>query len=323
MTVVVISTGGTIASTSDNDGGASPELKGSDLVKAVPGLMDGPTVETQEFSNVPSPHLTVDQMASLAEAVSEHERNTDVTGVVVTIGTDILEEVAYFVDLCYDGEMPVVFTGAMRNASAPGADGPANLLASVRTVADEGARGRGVLVTFNDRVLPARDATKVHTTNVDTFRAPEIGPIGTVADGCVTWHRQVEGPKSTFSPSTESLTNDVYAVTITADVPGRQLAAAAESEALCFAATGAGHVPPTAVDELEALAEREVPLVATTRCPEGRLLRDTYSFRGSETTLRELGCYFSDRNLQKTRIETIVALASDGLDATFDRPGEA
>lgn len=137
----------------------------------------------------------------------------------------------------------------------------------------------------------------------------------------MTWHRRVEGSKPAFSPSTDSLTNDVCAVTITADVPARQLAAATESEALCFAATGGGHVPPTAVDELEALAERDVPLIATTRCPEGRLLRDTYGFRGSETTLRELGCYFSDRNLQKTRIATIVALASDGLDAAFDRPG--
>lgn len=319
MTVVVVSTGGTIASTSDEETGASPDLTGADLVAAVPELEAVAEIRTDEFATVPSPHLTVDQMASLAATVRACDDDPDVTGVVVTIGTDVLEEVAYFVDRCYGGQTPVAVTGAMRHPSAPSPDGPANLLASVRTVTDEGARGRGVLVVFNDRVLPARDATKVHSTNVDTFRAPEFGPLGTVVEGRVTWHRHSERLTPTREPAPDEVSRAVHALTVTADMPRAQIAAAADADALCFAATGGGHVPPRVADALGDLRDQGVPLVATTRCPEGRLLRETYDFHGSEATLRDLGCYYSDRNLQKTRIDAVVAAASDSFGAIFEQ----
>jgi L-asparaginase len=319
MTVVVVSTGGTIASTSEDAAGASPTLTGADLVAAVPELDAVADVRTAEFANVPSPHLTVEQMASLAATVREYDDDPDVTGIVVTIGTDVLEEVAYFVDRCYAGETPVAVTGAMRPPSEPSPDGPANLLASVRTVADAGARNRGVLVVFNDRVLPARDATKVHSTNVDTFRAPEFGPIGTVVEDRVTWMRDSGRTTPTRTPAPDDVSRSVHALTITADFPRAQLTAAADADALCLAATGGGHVPPRVADALEALRDRGVPLVATTRCPEGRLLRGTYDFRGSETTLQDVGCLYSDRNLQKTRVDAIVAAATDSFADLFER----
>lgn len=322
MSVVVVSTGGTIASrASAPDEGASPELSGADLVESVPDLRKVAEIRTREFSNVPSPHFTVEQMHSLTGVVRELAAEGGVEGVVVTQGTDVLEETAYFVDLCYDDATPVVFTGAMRTPSSPGADGPRNLLAAVRTAASDAARDRGVLVAFGDRVYPAREVTKAHSMATGAFRAPEFGPLAVLDEDRLTWRRTAANPDPTFTPARERLTNDVYAVTVTADMPPSQVAAASSADAVCLAATGAGHVPPGIIDPLEALREQGVPVVATTRCPEGRLARHTYGFEGSEATLRELGCYYSDLNLQKTRVKTIVALAAGKLDAAFDRPG--
>jgi L-asparaginase len=319
MSIVVVSTGGTIASTEESGGDAAPDLTGEDLVAAVPELGEIAPIETRDFSNVPSAHFTVEQMGELSALLAELEADTDVDGVVVTQGTDVLEESAYFADLTYDGATPVVFTGAMRNPSLPSPDGPANLAASVRVAASERARGR-VLVAFNQRVHASREVTKMNSTNPDTFRSPEFGPLAVVEESRVTWRREPVSPDPTFDIDADALTNDVHAVTATADMPTAQIDAASDADALCLAATGAGHVPPGIIPSLERLRGRNVPLVATTRCPEGRLARDTYGFRGSEATLQELGAYYSDLNLQKTRIKTVAALAGEGLDAAFERP---
>lgn len=320
MTIAVVSTGGTIAMASDQEDGASPELSGADLVAAVPGLGDVADVTIRDVANLPSAHFTVDQMMEIVDVVRDLDADPEVDGVVVTQGTDVLEESAYFVDLCYDGETPVAFTGAMRNATMASPDGPGNLLASARTVTDPGASDAGVLAVFNDRVLPAREVRKTHSTVLDTFRAPEFGPLAVVEEGRVTWRRRPVNPDSTFDPAPGKLTNDVHAVTVTVDMTPAQLRAAADSAALCIAVTGAGHIPTTIIPAIEDLRDRGVPVVATTRCTEGRLARDTYDFSGSEQTLRELGCLFGDLPLAKIRVRTIVALAADALDEAFDSP---
>jgi L-asparaginase len=317
MTVAVISTGGTIASTEDSGGDASPELTGEDLVAAVPDLETD--LVTEDFANVPSPHFTVGQMHDLAGVVAGYDRDDDVEGIVVTQGTDILEESAYFVDLCYGGETPVVFTGAMRNPSLASPDGPANLLTAVRTAESEGARGRGALVAFNDRIHAASTVTKVHSMNPDTFRSPEFGPLGVRDEDRIVW-RTDRDRTPTLSPDSDALTNGVAALTATADMHPDQIPDPEAFAAVCLAATGAGHIPPGIIPRLESLVEADVPLVAASRCPEGRLARSTYDFPGSEATLRELGAYYSERNLQKARIATVVGLAADALDAVFERP---
>jgi len=321
VSVVVVSTGGTIASTEDSGGDASPDLTGEDLVAAVPGLERVASIETRDFSNVPSAQFTVPQMGELARFLDELDDDPKVDGIVVTQGTDILEETAYFLDLCYEGDAPVVVTGAMRNPSLPSPDGPSNLTTSVRVATEERAAGQ-VLVGFNERVHAAREVTKINSTNVDTFRSPEFGPLAIVDESRVTWRREQLNPDPTFDVDHDALTNDVHAVIATADMPPAQVEAAADADALCLAATGAGHIPPTIIPALESLRADDVPIVATTRCPEGRLARETYGFRGSEATLQELDSYYSDLNLQKTRIRTIVALAADALDDAFDAPGD-
>lgn len=323
MPIAVVATGGTIASTPTDGTDASPELSGDELVAAVPSLADLADLQVHEFSNVPSAHFSIVDMYDLVEFVRSLDEEPAVDGIVVTQGTDVLEESAYFVDLCYDGGTPVVFTGAMRTPDSPGADGPANLLGSVRTALDASDGQPRVLVTFNDRVHSAREVTKAHSTNLDAFRSPEFGPLGAIDESRVTWHRSLPNDGRTYRPSRERLTSAVHAVVATADMPTTQIAAAGRADGLCLATTGAGHVPPKIVPALEDLVDAGVPLIVTSRCPEGRLARETYGFRGSEATLQDLGAYYSDRNLQKTRIEAIVAMASDGLESAFHRPGRS
>lgn len=317
MTVAVVSTGGTIASTAADGADASPELSSTELLGAVPAIDAVADIDAMDFSNVPSTHFTVEQLGALSEFVADLDAD-GYEGIVVTQGTDVLEESAYFVDLCYGGDAPVVFTGAMRNPSLPSPDGPANLLHSVR-VATEPAAGGSVLVTFNGRVHPAREVVKTNSMNVDTFRSPEFGPIAVIDEDRVTWRRNSDRIDPVMSPEPEALTGEVHAVTATLDMPADQIRAASDAAAVCLATTGAGHIPPSIIPPLAELRDQGVPVVATTRCPEGRLARSTYDFEGSEQTLIDLECYFSDLVLQKTRIGTIVALASDGLGAMFER----
>lgn len=320
MPVTLVATGGTIASVSAGDGTAAPELTGEDLAEAVPGLDALPPLEVVEFSNVPSAHFTVQQCGALVSLVRSLDSDPDVQGVIVTQGTDVLEESAYFVDRCYGGTTPVVFTGAMRPPDAPSPDGPVNLLGSVRAALAARSEDLGTLVCLNDRIHAAREVAKTHSMNPDAFRSPEFGPLGTIDEGRVSWRRRPWRRGPTLEPAVDRLTGNVHAVVATMDMPGTQIEAATGADGLCLAATGAGHVPPGIVPALESVVGAGVPLVVTTRCAEGRLARETYGFEGSEATLRDLDAYFSDRSLPKTRIDTILALAADALDEVFDRP---
>ncbi|MEF8842659.1 MAG: asparaginase [Haloarculaceae archaeon] len=320
MSIVVVSTGGTIASTADGGGDATVSLSGEDLVSAVPELEPVAAVEVDEFSNVPSQFLTLEGLYDLLEVVREYDADPSVDGVVVTQGTNTLEESSYFLDLCYDGDTPVVFTGAMRNPSLPSPDGPMNLLASVRVAADDRAGEMGVLAVFSERVHTARDVSKFHTMNTDTFRSPEFGPLGTVDEDRVVWRRRPVNPDPTLDPGPDALRRDMETVTVTLDMTDAQLRAATEKAGLVLGTMGAGHVPERIIDGLRAVREAGVPVFATHRGSEGRLLRDRYGYPGSEHLLRELDCYYSDLNLQKTRVKAIVALAADSLDEAFERP---
>lgn len=321
MSIVVVSTGGTIASTEEDGGDATPDLTGVELVAAVPALDPVADVEVREFASVPSQQFSIDRLYDLMTLVRDLDADPSIEGVVVTHGTNAMEESAYFLDLCYDGSTPVVFTGAMRNPSVTSPDGPANLLAAVRTAADDRAAGAGVLVALNDRVYAARDVTKAHSMNVDTFRAPEFGPLAAVDEDRVTWRRRPVTPDPTMDPDPDALTGDVRTVVATVAMTDASLRACGDSAGVVLATMGPGHVPTTIIDALTDLRRDDVPVFVTTRSHEGRLYRDRYGFAGSEHLFRELDCYFSDLSLAKTRIRAIVALAADQLDDAFDRPG--
>jgi len=319
MSIVVISTGGTIAMRDSKAKAATPTLNSDNLIDSIPELPNDINIKTKDFSNIPSPHFSVGEMYKLWELINKYNKDCSIDGIVVTQGTDILEESSYFVDLCYDGNTPVVFTGAMRHSSLTSPDGPANLLTAILTANNDEASNRGVLVTLNDCIYTAKEATKTHSMNLDTFSSPEFGPVGTRDEKRIRWHRK-NNTTPTAIPDLDLLTNNVHAIYITADMHPSTIPDPNECEAVVIGALGAGHIPPNIIEHIKILSSNNIPLVATTRCPQGRLAIDTYDYVGSEVTLRKLGYYYSDSNLQKARIEAIIGIASNQLKKFFTTP---
>jgi len=285
--VVVLSMGGTIASVPSGALGVSPGLEGSDLVAAVPQLNTVADVDTQSVMQVPGAHLTVEDLLALASVVNK-AHDAGANGVVVTQGTDTIEDTAFLLDLLVPGPAPVVVTGAMRNPTLPGADGPANLLAAVTVAADPAARGLGALVVLNDEIHAARFVHKQHASNPGAFRS-HPGAIGWVAEGRSHVALRPIGRLHLPHPAPDARQR-VATVTLAAGDDGMLIAAAdaAGVDGLIVEALGGGHVPPKVVDLLAAAARR-VPVVVTSTTRAGDVLRSTYDFPGSEFDLAACG----------------------------------
>ena len=287
--ITVFSTGGTIASIRGPDGAAAPSLTAADLVAAVPQLEEFAEVAAVPFRQVASSDLALADMIALAIEI-ERAVAEGASGVVVTQGTDTLEETSFALDLLWGGEAPVVLTGAMRNPTLPGADGPANLLAAVQLAASPAARGLGALVVFNDEVHLPLFLRKTHTSSPATFRSVAAGPIGWIAENrprialrpAVRHHIRLSSLPQTIPP--------VALLKVALGDDGRLVPAIAPLgyRGLVVEATGGGHVPRAMVEPLTALA-REIPVVLASRTGAGEVLRSTYGFPGSETDLLERG----------------------------------
>jgi L-asparaginase len=284
--VVVFGLGGTIAMTGSGGGGVVPALPAEQLVAAVPGLSDtGITVEVVDFRRLPSASLTFDDLAALAGAIREQaSRDQGAAGVVVAQGTDTIEETAYLLDLVHAGPAPVVVTGAMRNPTLAGADGPANLLAAVQTAASRQARDLGCLVVFADEIHAARRVRKTHSTSVSTFQSPDGGPLGYVVEGVPRLLNRLPD-RFTVPVAADSPDPKVGLFTTTLGDDGELLdGIAGRLDGLVVAGFGVGHVPDRLVPRLEALAA-EVPVVLASRTGAGPVLAQTYAFPGSERDL--------------------------------------
>lgn len=282
--VAVFTLGGTIAMTSQTGGGATPTLSADELVAAVPGLADtGIAVEVHNFRQLPGASLTFADMLELAVTID----GLSVDGVVVTQGTDTIEETSYLLDLVTAGDTPVVVTGAMRNASMAGADGPANVLAAIRVAASAEARGAGCLVVFGDEIHAARWVRKTHATSPLAFTSYP-GPIGYVAEDRVRVMTR-PSPFPTIDSRCAAAPARTAIVTVGLGDDGTILRAVGDqTDGLVVAAFGVGHVPMACVDALTDLAKR-MPVVLATRTGSGPVLRQTYGFPGSESDLLARG----------------------------------
>src|SRR5690349_14125546 len=159
-------------------GAAVPALSGQDILTHVPGLAAIAEVECEDVSQLPGPHVTPEHMWRLARRVAAWLERPDVDGVVVTHGTDTLEETAYFLDIALRTDKPVVLVGAIRTMSEPSWDGPANLVHAVQVAGADASRARGVMVAMNEQILSAREVEKVHTEAAASFQSREFGPVG-------------------------------------------------------------------------------------------------------------------------------------------------
>jgi L-asparaginase len=284
--VTVFSLGGTISSVESGGKGVEPTLTGEALVSDVPQIAEVAEVSAVSFRQAASGELTVDDLAELASEITDHV-DEGASGAVVTQGTDAIEETAFVLDLLVDRDAPVVVTGAMRNPTLPGADGPANLLASIQVAASDVTRDLGAVVVLNDEIHAARFVRKAHTSNPATFRSDPVGPVGWISEGKP---RVVLRPVGRNKISLPEGTQDLKAalLTIALDDDGRLLPAIEQQgyAGLVIEAMGGGHVPSVMVDALEDLAGK-MPVVLASRTGGGEVLRSTYSFPGSEIDLLE------------------------------------
>ena len=286
--VAVLSLGGTISSTKSQGPGVTPKLTGEELVEAVPEIAGVAEVSAASFRRVPGSELTIDDVVALSGEINAR-LDAGAAGVVVTQGTDSIEETSFILDLLVERDEPVVVTGAMRNPTLPGADGPANLLSAVRVAASEQARGLGTVVLFNDEIHAARYVQKTHASNPATFSSPWVGPLGWISEETVRVAVRPMGRHHVALP--EGSTDRpvaLYAFGLGDD--GRMLPEIGRLgyEGLVIEAFGGGHVPSGTVGYLEALA-LTMPVVLATRTRGGEVLGSTYGFPGSETDLLSRG----------------------------------
>jgi L-asparaginase len=279
--VRIIAVGGTIAMRGER---AVPSLDAAALVEAVPQLAAVDRLEAETALELPGPHVSLRQALEVAHRARQAAEAGE--GVVVTTGTDTMEELAVLCAMTYGGDAPIVLTGANRPASSPGADGPANLLDAVSVAGSPTAAGLGVLVVFGGEMHAAMSVRKVDSTGPTAFGSPAAGPIGRVVEGRPWLHARPVRP----SPLTVGrLEYSVAIVTATLGDDGDVLAElAASRDGLVLVALGAGHLSRSAITELHTALQR-IPVVVTCRPDRPSMLFDTYGFDGAERDLRESG----------------------------------
>jgi L-asparaginase len=271
--VTLLATGGTIAM---NARGPDPALDATALLDGIPGLRAG-SVRARTISTLPSAHVSLEEALTTARAAVGAATESD--GVVVTHGTDTLEEAAFLTDVMYGGRAPIVFTGAIRLATAPGADGPANLHASLSVAAAPAARGLGALVCFGGEVHAARWARKIRTTSPLAFASPTVGPLGWIDEGRLTM-----AVRPLRHPPLDVKRLDARVPMAIFGIGDRGEWLPEEVDGLVVAIPGAGHTHPELLERLDALASR-IPVVAVSRPETGRILEKTYGYAGSEQDL--------------------------------------
>lgn len=307
--IVLLFTGGTISMRHDpTAGGAVPTLRGRDILALAPGIDEIAQLEIDDWGAYPGPHMTIERMWALRQRIAEHLARPEIDGIVVTHGTDSLEESAYLVARSIESEKPVVFTGAMRTSSDLGWDGPGNLGGAVRVAASEDARERGVMVVMMDRVFTALDVTKAHTHMLDAFDSPGLGPLGVIDDGKVIFRRASALPPI-LAP--KSLATPVDIVYTYAGADSRLLDASREDgRAVVIAGMGRGNVPPAMVDGIDRWIAEDKPVVITSRSLRGRV-GCTYGYPGGGRRLAERGVLFAGaRRPQQARIDVMLALGA-------------
>jgi L-asparaginase len=309
MRVAVASLGGTIAMT-PGAGGVAPSLSADDLLGDLASAL-GITTSTATLASAPSASLDFATVVRCYDWAAEQVA-AGAAGVVVVQGTDTLEETAYFFDVIWPHDAPVVVTGAMRHPSLPGADGPANVVASLVVAAARSSRGRGALVVLNDEVHQARWVRKSHASRLDAFSSAPAGPLGLVVEGEVHhFHPAGERPPAVERPDPLSAGRVVLLESTLGDDGGLlDSAVAAGAAGAVIAATGVGHVSERLADAIER-ALPVIPVVVATRTGGGTTFRRTYGFRGSESDLVESGVTMAGWLCpRKARVLLMVLLAS-------------
>jgi L-asparaginase len=310
-------TGGTISmERSQSAGGNVPAHAGEALIAFTDGLENIGPYRVENWAMLPACHFGPDRLWQLRERVRSIAESGEVRGIVVTHGTDILEETAYLLDRTLPRSVPVALTGAMRTSSDAGWDGPRNLLDASAVAADGHSSGQGVMVVFNGRVFAGRSAVKIHATDVDAFAAPHCGPIGRVDRGRVVYQPK-PAPIGVERRSTEStvmpqgLSARVALISLVVGDDGAILDLARTShDGVVVVGFGSGNVPPGAVPAIGRWLGDGKPVVLASRCPFGEVT-PLYAFEGGGSQLVAMGALpAGPRTPSQARMELMISLSA-------------
>ena len=307
--VWIVSTGGTIAEKIDPATGAAvPAVTGEDLIKAVPGLEKVARIKVFPLCNIDSSHMTPEIWKKLALKVNELLADPGVRGVVVTHGTDTMAEGAFFLELTVTSKKPVVFVGAMRNASDLSPDGPANIMNAVTQVCSDRAAGWGVTVTLNNFVNSAWHVKKTNSTNVQTFESGPHGYLGYIIMGKVL--RFNDQPRRLKFPIPGKLPKVVPLTTFAGDDGSLIRHAIADgAKGLVIEAVGSGNVNPQVTAAIKEALAKKIPVVVTTRVEWGGVV-PAYGDVGGGADLKRLGAVLGgELDLYKARLLLMLAMA--------------
>ncbi|WP_088225331.1 asparaginase [Desulfosporosinus sp. FKB] len=305
--VLLIATGGTIAMRKDKAGKAVPAVSGHELLESIPELTKHARWDVLDFSNMASCNMDLKQMRNLAYAIEQRFlTDPDLKGIVVTHGTDTLEETAYFLDITIRDPRPVILTASQRDASETDSDGPRNLTNAMRIALDSRAMDRGVLIALNEEIHAARDVRKLHTNHVDAFNSGEKGDLGTIDTGDVLWHRK---PEHTIKLGVPEKLAKVAICKIYTGMPKDilRLMTHDETDALVIEAFGRGNLPPRLVPEISEIINNGIPVVITSRCLFGRT-SPVYGYSGGGADLERIGAWFAD-DLSTEKVRLFVSIA--------------
>lgn len=260
--------------------------------------------------NVPSPHMTIQHVKQLKDIILEAVSNKYYDGFVITHGTDTLEETAFLLDLILGIEQPVVITGAMRSSNEIGSDGLYNYISAIRVASDEKARHKGVMVVFNDEIHTARNVTKTHTSNTNTFQSPNHGPLGVLTKDRVQFHHMPYRQQALENVN-EKL--NVPLVKAYMGMPGDIFSFYSREgiDGMVIEALGQGNIPPSALEGIQQLVSLNIPIVLVSRSFNG-IVSPTYAYDGGGYQLAQQGFIFSNGlNGPKARLKLLVALSNN------------
>ena len=301
--ILVLHTGGTISMQADASGAVV--TSSDNPMNHVSNPLEGIQVHTLDFFNLPSPHIKPKHMLALYQKIKEEAANYD--GVVITHGTDTLEETAYFLDTMEVPHMPIVLTGAMRSSNELGSDGVYNYLSALRVASDDRAADKGVLVVMNDEIHAAKYVTKTHTTNVGTFQTPTHGPLGLITKREILYFKTAE-PRVRFD--LDHIQGLVPIISAYAGMTDEliDMLDLEQLDGLIIQAFGAGNVPKETAQKLESLLQKGIPVALVSRCFNG-IAEPVYAYQGGGVQLQKSGVFFvKELNAQKARLKLLIAL---------------
>lgn len=307
--ILLVHTGGTISMQMNAETGGVMLSDANPLAMESGKIQQFAHITEVEAFNLPSPHITPQKMLDLLSTISQQLEQRHFDGVVITHGTDTLEETAYFMELATDYHMPIVFTGAMRPSNEIGSDGVYNLMSAVRVASTEEAAGKGVLVVLNDEIHTATNVTKTHASSVSTFQSPQYGPIGIVTKSGIYFHH---APLARTYLPINALDKKVAMFKIYAGMEADLLETIPSLgyHGVVLEGLGQGNVPPSLVPAIQHLLDENIPVILVSRCFNG-IAQDIYAYEGGGRMLKGKGVQF-ERGLNgpKARLKLLLELCA-------------